>query len=67
MKTVQRRVDLLEIIETLCSTGRFTGGRDRRQQQADQDSDDRDNDKQLNERKPARASRRLPHKYLSRV
>jgi hypothetical protein len=47
------QADLAEIIPALTPPGGFSGGLNRRQQQRDQDADDRDDNKQLDERKSA--------------
>ncbi len=54
MIVMQRQTDLLEVIRALCSSRRFAGRLDCREQQGDQDADDRYHHQQLDERKRSR-------------
>jgi hypothetical protein len=46
-----RQAQLPEVVRAAGHAGRFPGGLDRRQQQADQDADDGDHYQQLDQRK----------------
>jgi hypothetical protein len=50
---VQADAQLAEIIDALTSPRRFSRRLNRRQQQGDQDTDNRNHDQQLDQRKPA--------------
>jgi hypothetical protein len=50
---VHRQTDLLEVARALGAPSGFTRGLNGRQQQADENADNRDNDKQLNQGKTA--------------
>jgi hypothetical protein len=52
---VQGQADLLQVVCTLSAPCRFPGRLHRRQQQRDQNADDRDDHKQLNQRKATRS------------
>jgi hypothetical protein len=51
---VQRQADLLQVVPALGAPAGFPRSLDRRHQHRYEDTDDRDHDKKLNERKPAR-------------
>jgi hypothetical protein len=50
---VQRHAELLEVVLAARAAGRFAGGLNRRQQQANQNANDGDHDQQFDQRKPA--------------
>ena len=47
---VESVADLLQVVDALSSTGRLSGGLDRRQEQRDENADDRDDYEELDER-----------------
>ncbi len=57
---VHRQAELLQVVQTLCTSSGLSGRLDRRQEQGDQNSNDRDHDQELDERKALMNLRLIP-------